>query len=380
MVAANARGGMTTLPFLFGTPAWAAGDDGQACFGGDCASYAPRTQETRDAFADFAAAAVRRYGPGGNFWDQHRALPYRPIETWQIWNEPNLSSFYSPSVDPSGYALLVAAGAAGIRSEDPDAQVLLAGLTGNRTNRKRMSTRGFLKGLYTVPGIATSFDGIAVHPYNRKARGTIDQIKAARKIASANLDNAGIWVTEVGWASAGKRKKWGLVKSRRRAGPHPAAGLHEDHAWRRALGRAGGLLVRVAGHRQGPGRLRLVSVVGPARSGRRAQARLLGASGPRPRVATGARTAPAGLGSERPDERSMMASDFKRGDLVEWNFRGRTVRGTVRRRLTKRTEIAGRVVAASKDDPRYLVRSERSGAETTRRAVTLRPVDPAQSS
>ena len=75
-----------------------------------------------------------------------------------------------------------------------------------------------------------------------------------------------------------------------------------------------------------------------------------------------------------------MASDFKRGDLVEWNFRGRTVRGTVRRRLTKRTEIAGRVVAASKDDPRYLVRSERSGAETTRRAVTLRPVDPAQSS
>ena len=31
--------GLTTLPFLFGTPAWAAGDDGQACFGGDCASY-----------------------------------------------------------------------------------------------------------------------------------------------------------------------------------------------------------------------------------------------------------------------------------------------------------------------------------------------------
>jgi hypothetical protein len=214
MVAANARGGMTTLPFLFGTPAWAAGDDGQACFGADCAPYAPRTEETRDAFADFAAAAVRRYGPGGSFWDQHPALPYRPIRTWQIWNEPNLSSFYRPSVDPSGYALLVAAGAAGIRSADPDAEVLLAGLTGNRTNRKRMSTRAFLKGLYTVPGIATSFDGIAVHPYNRKARGTIDQIKAARKVASANLDNAGIWVTEVGWASAGRRKKWGLVKSR----------------------------------------------------------------------------------------------------------------------------------------------------------------------
>jgi hypothetical protein len=67
-----------------------------------------------------------------------------------------------------------------------------------------------------------------------------------------------------------------------------------------------------------------------------------------------------------------MGHDFKRGDRVEWNFRGRIVSGTVRRRLTKRTEVAGRVVAATPDDPRYLVRSDRSGAETTRRAGGLR--------
>jgi hypothetical protein len=68
-----------------------------------------------------------------------------------------------------------------------------------------------------------------------------------------------------------------------------------------------------------------------------------------------------------------MAQEFKRGDRVEWNFRGRKVVGTVRRRLTKRTEVGGQVVAASKDDPRYVVRSERSGKETTRRAEALRP-------
>jgi hypothetical protein len=67
-----------------------------------------------------------------------------------------------------------------------------------------------------------------------------------------------------------------------------------------------------------------------------------------------------------------MPQDFKRGDQVEWSFRGRTVRGTVRRRLTKRAEIGGRVVAASKDDPRYVVRSDRSGKETTRRPTALR--------
>lgn len=213
-VAANARAGMTTLPFLFGTPAWAAADDGQDCDGGDCAPFAPRTDETRAAFAGFAAAAVRRYGPGGRFWEQHPALPYRPVETWQVWNEPNLSSFYRPAVDPYGYGLLVEAGTAGIRSEDPDASVLLAGLTGTRTNHRRMSTSAFLNGLYSVADVAASFDGIAVHPYNRKARGTINQIKTARSVASAHGDSAGIWVTEVGWASGGKRRL-GLVKSPR---------------------------------------------------------------------------------------------------------------------------------------------------------------------
>jgi hypothetical protein len=67
-----------------------------------------------------------------------------------------------------------------------------------------------------------------------------------------------------------------------------------------------------------------------------------------------------------------MSGELKRGDRVEWNFRGRLVVGRVRRKLTSRTEIDGRPVAASKDDPRYVVRSERSGKETVRRAATLR--------
>jgi hypothetical protein len=69
-----------------------------------------------------------------------------------------------------------------------------------------------------------------------------------------------------------------------------------------------------------------------------------------------------------------MGQEFKRGDRVEWNFRGRTVRGTVRRRLVRRTDVGGQVVAASKDDPRYLVRSERTGKETARRPAALRRV------
>lgn len=67
-----------------------------------------------------------------------------------------------------------------------------------------------------------------------------------------------------------------------------------------------------------------------------------------------------------------MAEDFKRGDRVEWNFRGRKVVGRVRRRLTSRAVISDRVVAASKEDPRYVVRSEKTGKETIRRREALR--------
>lgn len=67
--------------------------------------------------------------------------------------------------------------------------------------------------------------------------------------------------------------------------------------------------------------------------------------------------------------------EFKRGDRVEWSFRGHAVTGVVRRRLTKRTEVGGVVVAASKDDPRYVVRTDRAGKETARRPSALRRID-----
>jgi hypothetical protein len=68
-----------------------------------------------------------------------------------------------------------------------------------------------------------------------------------------------------------------------------------------------------------------------------------------------------------------MAEELKRGDRVEWTFRGRKVRGMVKRKLTQRTEVGGRVAAASKEDPRYVVSTE-SGRDVAHRAQALRRV------
>ena len=67
-----------------------------------------------------------------------------------------------------------------------------------------------------------------------------------------------------------------------------------------------------------------------------------------------------------------MAKELQVGDRVEWNFgRGKAI-GIVRRKLIEPTTIGNQKVAASPDDPRYLVRTERSGKEAAKKAETLR--------
>lgn len=64
-------------------------------------------------------------------------------------------------------------------------------------------------------------------------------------------------------------------------------------------------------------------------------------------------------------------STLKPGDRVEWNSSGTKVRGKVKRTLTKPTEIKGHHVAASQDNPEYLVVSDDSGAEAAHKPGAL---------
>ena len=45
-------------------------------------------------FGRFVAALIGRYGPEGSFWTGNPSLPKRPIEAWQLWNEPNLRGLW----------------------------------------------------------------------------------------------------------------------------------------------------------------------------------------------------------------------------------------------------------------------------------------------
>lgn len=68
----------------------------------------------------------------------------------------------------------------------------------------------------------------------------------------------------------------------------------------------------------------------------------------------------------------MSDNHFKKGDKVEWQSHGATVRGTVVGSITSDTEAAGRTVRASKDEPQYKVRSDKTGAEAVHKPDALR--------
>ena len=66
-----------------------------------------------------------------------------------------------------------------------------------------------------------------------------------------------------------------------------------------------------------------------------------------------------------------MSKEFKKGDKVSWQSHGSTAEGTVEEKITSEKEAAGRKVKASKDEPQYLVESDKSGKEAVHKPDAL---------
>jgi hypothetical protein len=198
-----ARNRITVLPFLFGTPNWVArGLDGNRC-GGDCVIYAPRGAAALTAWREFVAAAVERYGRGGEFWAENPDLPTHPITAWQIWNEQNSKSFYRPRPTAKGYAKLLDTAAAAINARDARADIVLGGMAELAGSRKATAGSKYLRKLYRRKGAKKDFDGVAAHPYGAKLNNLRQQVDGYRaEMKRARDGRASLWITEIGWGSA----------------------------------------------------------------------------------------------------------------------------------------------------------------------------------
>ena len=67
-----------------------------------------------------------------------------------------------------------------------------------------------------------------------------------------------------------------------------------------------------------------------------------------------------------------MAKELKKGDKVEWDTSQGKTHGTVEKKQTSETRIKTHKVAASKDNPQYIVKSAKSAKKAAHKPEELR--------
>lgn len=196
LVAKLAVAGIQPVPYVFGTPNWLASGD----------HVPPTSKDALKAWKEWLDQAVRRYGVGGEFWDQfaltHPGVEPRPFQAWEIWNEINSPNFWAPKPNPGAYAKLLRLSSKTLKKVDPDAQVMIAGMFGTPQAKKAMTAFEYLKKLYKKPGVAQASDLVGAHPYGPKLADVRKQINLTRKAMKKGGDGRdGLWITEIGWGS-----------------------------------------------------------------------------------------------------------------------------------------------------------------------------------
>ena len=69
-----------------------------------------------------------------------------------------------------------------------------------------------------------------------------------------------------------------------------------------------------------------------------------------------------------------MASDFKVGDHVAWNSEAGRVTGTIKKKITSEITIKGYTVHASKEEPQYLIDSDKTDHQAMHKGSALKKI------
>jgi len=187
-----------------------------------------------EQFADFARAFASRYG--------HQVAAY------QVWDEPNLAAHWGGGpVSPPAYADLLARTARAIRSADPDALILLAGLAPTtESGPLNLSEVRYLEQLYQT-GAAPYFDIVAGKPYgfdtgpdDRRVEETVlnfSRLIMLREVMVRHGDGGkAIWATQWGWNAlprgwSGAPSIWGQTDEETQAARTVAAFERARREW-----------------------------------------------------------------------------------------------------------------------------------------------------
>ncbi len=175
------------LPVIGYTPPWARAP---GCDALTCPPASPA------AFGRFVHDVVERYdGPD--------------VAAWEVWNEPNASS-WTPGPDPAAYARVLRAARSAVDARGSAAPVLSGGLAPAADGPSTMDPARFLREVYAAGGRG-DFDAVAMHPYAFPALpgegqewSGWTQMHRVRDVMVAHGDAAlEVWATELGAPTLG---------------------------------------------------------------------------------------------------------------------------------------------------------------------------------
>ena len=183
---------LSVLPIVFYAPPWARAYRGRFT--------SPPKQ--RSDYVTYLAALIERYGPDGTFWTDNPDLPRRPVREWQIWNEPHLSAYWDarengPYGYARGYPLLLRASYNMIKTLDPGAKVVMAGITQRAWEEIEI--------LYQH-GVKPYFDIAALQIFPQTVKRAVKATRFYREAMRRRGDGRKpIYLTEITWpASKGR--------------------------------------------------------------------------------------------------------------------------------------------------------------------------------
>ena len=186
IVTAASQHGLRVLPVVLNAPAWDGEHNQHAVVDIPKAS---------GPYAAFVKALVRRYGPNGTLWQFLGNRPHVPVTMWQIWNEPNILAFWPDQPFQTRYVGLLRAASKAIKSADPSARIVLAGMP----NYSWLA----LGRVYKVAGARALFDVVAVHPYTKDPQGVLTILGYVRRVMDQNGDQRKpIIADEISWPSS----------------------------------------------------------------------------------------------------------------------------------------------------------------------------------
>jgi hypothetical protein len=173
------------------------------------------------AWGRFCYECVKRYGPGGTFWQENPSLPQYPITLYEIGNEPNFWTYEGNGTYPNGvpvwngypeeYVPIFNSAAGGIRARATELgqhiDVIIGGL-------------GFREPGYETPGVWNPFnfldvlqgngisipDAVGFHPYGWNLGpeyGAADSPASAYQNTNGRIKRMVNKLIQMGWSNVG---------------------------------------------------------------------------------------------------------------------------------------------------------------------------------